>query len=63
MRELFTTHLPTLLIGLAVLAIAGFCLYRLARLRKKGQCACGCSACPYAGKCASAKKTAHTGKP
>ena len=56
MRDLFTTHLPTLLVGLAVLAIFGICIYRLVRLRKKGQCTCGCSNCPYSGQCSSAKK-------
>ena len=45
-------NLPTILIGLAVLAVfAAIVANGAARRRKGGGCGCGCSGCPSAGAC------------
>lgn len=45
-------NLPTILIGLAVLAVFTAIVVHGARKRKKGGgCGCGCAGCPSAGLC------------
>ncbi len=42
-----TQYLPTILVGLAVLALVALSIGSLIKNHKRGQCACGCSACPH----------------
>lgn len=50
-------NLPTILIGLVVLAVFVAIIVHEARKRKKGAgCGCGCSGCPGAGLCHPEKK-------
>ena len=44
-------NLPTMIIGLVVLAAFVAVVVHLVRRRKKGGCGCGCSGCPSAGMC------------
>lgn len=45
-------NLPTILIGLAVLAVfVAIVAGEAARRKKGGGCGCGCSGCPNAGAC------------
>lgn len=51
MFEWIAANLPTILICLALLVLAGLAGRRLYKNRKKGGCGCGCSECPHAGSC------------
>ncbi len=45
-------NVPTILVGLAVLAVLAAILVGQVRKKKKGGgCGCGCSGCPSAGLC------------
>ena len=51
-------NLPTILIGLAVLALFVAIVVSRVRARKKGAggCGCGCDHCPSAGACHPGKR-------
>ena len=51
MFEWIAANLPTILICLTLLVLAGLAGRRLYKNRKKGGCGCGCSECPHAGSC------------
>ena len=48
-------------VGLAMLAIAGYRIYNKVS-GKGGGCDCGCSSCPHCAACNAAKRKRHTKK-
>lgn len=44
-----------------IMGWTGFCIYKWIKNRKRGGCGCGCTGCPYNGKC-DEKKTKKRNK-
>lgn len=54
-------YLPTILVGLVVLALAALSIASLLKNRKNGKCSCGCATCPYT--CAKARPKRKAARP
>lgn len=39
-----------------IMGWTGFCIYKWIKNRKRGGCGCGCTGCPYSGKCDGEKE-------
>ena len=53
MAEWFMQYLPTLVIGLCLLALVVLVIVKLVKDKKKGKssCGCGCADCPASSMC------------
>ena len=53
MPEFITKNIGTIIVALIVVLIVVFTVFRMVRNKKKGKssCSCGCSECPFSGKC------------
>lgn len=51
--KLFTANIGTIAVLLVLFAVLALIAVRIIRNKKKGvsSCGCGCSTCPYSGKC------------
>ena len=51
--KFFTANIGTIAVLLVLFAVLALIAVRIIRNKKKGvsPCSCGCSSCPYSGKC------------
>ena len=56
--KFFTANIGTIAVLLVLFAVLALIAVRIIRNKKKGvsSCGCGCSTCPYSGKCHGAEK-------